>query len=127
MDVIEVDAIGLEPAEAGIDGVDHMAPGEAAVVGARSYPVANLGGDDPGLAPPLEDLPDYALRARLAMDIGRIEEVHALLEGIIEHAPRLRLPGRAAEHHRAERDFRNLEATYAQRAIAHLCHQRASP
>ncbi len=120
--IVKVDTIGLEPPEAGIDGIHDVAPRQAAVVAARTDLVADLGGEDPGLALGFDGLADRALGTGLAVDVGRVDEVDALLEPKIEHAPRLRIAGWPAEHHGAQRDFRDLKAARSQRAIAHLCH-----
>ncbi len=54
MNLVEVDVVGLEAAEAGLDSVHDVAAGGSYVVAARADTAVDLGGDDDVFASDVE-------------------------------------------------------------------------
>ena len=80
MALVEVDVVGLQPLERGIDLLVDLLSGEAAV-GLR-HREENLGRQDVGAAVEvLEDRSPGRLRGALAVDVGSVEEVDVGFEG----------------------------------------------
>jgi len=84
----------------------------------RIEPPAGLGGDHgPNAAARLQDVGDDALRAPVAIDVGRVDEGHAGVERGIERRPAVRFgnlaPG-AADLPRAETDVADGEVRSAE-------------
>ncbi len=124
MDLIEVDIVGPEPLQAGVDLGENMLAAEPeavrpscrGIVGAE----AHLGRDHQVVAalarePAAEDL----LRSAEAVDIGGVDEIAAGLDETVEHFPAERLVGLAAEGHGAQAKLADLEAGPAQKAVFH--------
>ena len=78
--LVEVDVVGLQPLERGVDLLVDLLAGEAAV-GLR-HREEDLGGEDVGAAVEvLQDLAPRRLGGAAAVDVGGVEEVDAGLEG----------------------------------------------
>jgi hypothetical protein len=122
VDVVEVDVVGLQPAQAGLDGAPHVDAGQAALVASVTGRVGDLGGQHPALAGVFERAADHLLGLAVGVDVGRVDEVDAGLERVIDDAPRLRLIGRAAEHHGAEAELGDLHAAVTEHAVLHGGH-----
>ena len=75
--VVEVDVVGLQAAQAGLDGAPHVEAGEAALVGSVADRVGDLGGQHPAVAGLLEGAADHLLGAAVGVDVGRVDEVDA--------------------------------------------------
>ena len=97
-----------------LDRFEFRAPGMTQVrVSGRLAIGANGGSDD-------------ALGASLRVDIGRVNEVDAMIGSVIDNALRLAAVGRPAKHHGAKAELRDLDPASTQHAIAHLYHQPCS-
>ncbi len=84
VDLVEVDVVGLEAAQAGFDGVHDVAAGCADIVASGAGAAVDLGGDDDvfaGDAEVLERLADADLGLALGVDVGGVDEVDAGVEG----------------------------------------------
>ena len=118
------------------DLVEDVAARQADGVRARPHPAAHLGRDDHVLALDAEvaqSLTELHLRPAFGIDVGGVDEIHALFEraadergrlGLVELADRLPEPRAAGEGHRAEADFRDELAGAAERSIAHAWFSR---
>ena len=84
VDLVEVDVVGLEAAEAGFDGVHDVSAGGSDVVAAGAGAAVDLGGDDDvfaGDVEVLEGLADGDLGFALGVDVGGVDEVDAGFDG----------------------------------------------
>ncbi len=119
-----VDDLGAEPLQAGIDGVEGVASRQAAAIGARLGDIAELRRQHPpgtlGRDRPADDL----LRAPIDIGIGGVDEIDALLARAGDDAPRRRFVGGRPECHGAETERRNGQATAPEPTILH---DQASP
>ena len=91
VDLVEVDVIGFQPAQALLAGVDD----EIAVELLGALPVTvtrgrvvdvvtELGGDDDVVAPVAQDLGENLLAVAVAVGVGGIEEIHAQFHGVFQ-------------------------------------------
>ena len=84
MDLVEVDVVGLEAAEAGFDGVHDVSAGGSDVVAAGAGAAVDLGGDDDVCARDVEVFEgaaegDFGLA--FGVDVGGVDEVDAGFDG----------------------------------------------
>src|SRR3954449_2911324 len=129
MELVEVDPVGLQPAQRGLAGADDVARRQEGVVGPVGHAAVHLGRQH-GLVPPLpalgEPRADHLLGAALALgepvDVGRVEEVDPLLEGAVHDRVRVLLGGLPAEVHGAEAQPRDRQAAAAQVRVLHEIH-----
>ena len=86
VDLVEVDVVGLQAAQAGFALLDDVAAAVAHVVGAFAHHAVHLGGEDDvvALAVALERLAGDLLAAAAAVDVGGVEEVDAGVEGAVD-------------------------------------------
>src|SRR5438105_8599238 len=111
VEVVELDAIGSQPAQALLEGGGD--PLRRQTLRVAHLPDADLGGDArlrPALA---ERAPEDPLRFAVHVDVRGIEEHEAALEGALDDAVRLRLRRALAEVHRA--DYQRRGRTFASR------------
>jgi len=98
--VEEVDAVGAKALKRRFEPAADGVPSAARIV-------AELRGEDDAVAAPLEQLAEEALAVAVAVDVGRVEEVDAGVEGGVDDLPRPREVDAAAEVVAAEPDARN--------------------
>ncbi len=104
MDVEQIDVIGVQALQAGIDGThDVFARCTACVDIAAIERIGELGGEHPAFALRGDAAAHHALGFAFAVDIRGIDRIDALLVGLIDDARGGCFVGRAAEHHRSER------------------------
>lgn len=120
VEIVDVDAIDAEAPQARLDCPHHPMAREPAVSGTAADRIAELGGEDPVVAPVLDRTPHDLLGAAVGIDVGRVDEVDALVAGSIDDAARRRLVRLRAEHHRAEAQRRDFQAATAETTIVHL-------
>ena len=77
MDVVDVDVIGLQPFQAGLDLLLDVQPGHARIVGPAAHRIEELGRDHGILPPALQHLAQHRLRYAADIGVGGIEEGHA--------------------------------------------------
>ena len=118
VDLVEVDPVRAEPAQAVLAGLDDVGARQAGVVGTVAHREAHLGGERDAVAPALDRLADDLLRRALRVDVGGVHERHARVEAEVDLAPRGlhveladvgELPG-AAEAHGAETQHRDTQS-----------------
>ena len=118
MELVEVDAVGAQPAQAVLERAPHVfGPGAAPLLVDRH---AELGGEHDLIPAPGERLAEILLALGAAVDVGGVEEVDAGVERRVDDARRGRGVEAAAEVVAAEPDHRDLE-----RADASRFHERA--
>jgi hypothetical protein len=140
VDLVEVDVVGLQPAQAGLHRIHDVAARGAAVVGPRAHVAIDLGGDDHVLsayAQVLQALAQQLLGLAEGVDVGCVDEVdpgpqraaddvvHRLLAERADRLPHALL-GRAAEGHGPEADLGDEEAGAAELVVAHGESSRAA-
>ena len=93
------------------------------MVGVVAHLTVQLCGQDDVVAPAGERLADDLLRFAGGVDVGRVDEVEAGVEGGMDDADALVVVPIAepAEHHRAEAQRADLDACRAERAVPHGC------
>jgi hypothetical protein len=131
MGQVEVDAVGAEPPQAGLDLLADVARRQALVLGPRPHPVAHLGGEHDLIARPPAGEPaaDHLLRATQAVGVGGVEQGDAPLARSVHQRERRRLvvavPDQlgqradAAEVAAPERDHRDLGTAATQPYVPH--------
>src|SRR3954451_478831 len=117
--LVEVDPVGLEPAQAVLDLTDDPAPGVAETVHVVAHPAVELGGEDDVVATALERLADDRLGLAVGVDVGGVDEVDAGVEGAADDPDAVGVVGVAvaAEHHGAEGQRADLEAGPAEGSV----------
>ncbi|MNP38894.1 hypothetical protein D3C76_1324400 [compost metagenome] len=135
VDLVQVDVVGTQAAEAGVDvGHDRLARQALLVGPAGAFPHVgreeHLGGDH-GFFAAGELLKQFAeddFRSAGRVAVGGVEEVDALLHGVADdraavgfaEGPGVGAGARLAEGHAAQAQFRNIQAGVAQLDVLHL-------
>jgi len=131
MNLVEIDIVGAKPRKAVLDGIHDVTARQAHRVGSGTGASPHLGGDDHILARNAHILDRAAqdpLRLAFRIDVGRVDEIDAGIDGLTEQIVGRRLIdlsddrpqlAAAAESHGAEADFRNEKAGAAQWLIFH--------
>ena len=122
MDLVEVDPVGLQAAQAVLDGLDDPAARVAPVVRVVAHLAVHLAGEhDPVALAAGEGLADDLLRLALRVHVGGVDEVDPRVERPVDDPDRLVVVGVAprAEHHRPEAHRSHLHSGPAERAQLH--------
>ena len=117
MDLVEVDPVGLQPAQAGVDFLHEPAPRVAGHVRIGVvHRAVHLRREHDRVAPALQGLADDLLGLAARVDVGRVDEVDPCVERTVDDVDRLVVVGVApgAEHHRAEAQRTDLQTGAAQ-------------
>ena len=116
MQLQQVDRVGFQVFQAAFDKRGEV----GAVVTVRRVrvePAAGLGGDVKFFLPLLAQFGQQPFAVAVAIDVRRVEEIHAAVERGVERGERflvVHIAPRAADGPRAKADFRNLPARPAQ-------------
>ena len=113
MELVEIDVIGAQPAQRGVDRVEDVLARQPLIPGPRAHRTEALGGEDEVVSPPrepaAEDLLGAADRAAavgaaaaLGIGIRGVEERDAARGGPLEDRAPGRLVALQAERHRAQ-------------------------
>ena len=116
VNVVEVDAVGAEPLQAGLDCPHHVGARLSAAVGTLVERIAALGRQDPAMPLRLDGAADHFLRHALGIGVGRVDEIDAVLEGMIDDASRGGLVRLSPKQHGAEAELRHARAAGAEDA-----------
>ena len=129
MDLVQVDEVGAEALQAGVDLREDGLPRQAHAVGPLVHPLVDLGRDHDLAAPRVvEQRPADDLLARSGrIHVGGVEEVDAEVERLLQERPARRLaegPDVAAAvglavAHAAEAEARDVEAGAAELGVFH--------
>ena len=123
--VVEVDDVDAQALEARLAGLHHVvrACRRRPACRRRSFTWPNLVATIALRAPAaLERLAEQRLVVAPAVHVGRVEEVDALVERVVDHADRLVVVGVAVDarhRHQAQAEGRDLEAALAQLTLLH--------
>jgi hypothetical protein len=128
VDLVEVDVIGAEALQAGVDGVHDVAARQPDRVGAAAGAPAGLGRHHHILAPRAQRLAQDLLRAARRVDVGAVEEVDPRVQADAHQPIGLRLVGAAdglehslaAEGHGPEAELGDPQPGAAQPSIVHV-------
>ncbi len=131
VDLVEVDVVGAEAAEAVVDlGHDRLA-GQAVRVGSRPHPPVHLGREHDLVTPgevgerPADDL----LAGAVGVDVGGVEEVDPGLQrlpdqrarGLLVEGPLVHAPVGQTVGHAAQTDPRDVQARRTELHVLHRC------
>jgi len=126
VELVEIDVVGAQPPEGGVDGIEHVLSRSPAVPRPLAHRPAALGGHDELVAAALEPAPHDLLGATRGLeaaahrvDVGGVEERDAARRGAIEDRAGRRLVALQAEGHGAETEARDGEAGAAEADVAH--------
>ena len=116
VDLVEVDIVGTQPAQAGLDRIHDMPARGAAVIGPVAHLPQNLGRQHHVGARPAGIAHGGAgdlFRKSARIDIGGVDEIDAPIQRPGKEA------AAAAEGHGAEAEFRHEQARAAKGVVAH--------
>ena len=121
VDLVQVDVVGLQPAQARLDLAHQPAPAVAALVGVLAHRPVRLGRQHDVLAAALQGLADDLLGLPRRVHVGGVDDVDPGVERRVDDPDGVVVVGVAprAEHHRAERERADLDAGTAERAHLH--------
>ncbi|MNO67303.1 hypothetical protein D3C76_581080 [compost metagenome] len=126
--VVDVQVVHVHARQRGLQGIEDVLARQPAAVGqAIGRAEADLAGDDPVLAMARHCFTDDFFRAPGVVNVGGVDEVDALVPGLVDDAQGILGTGLLAEHHAAQGKGGNLQATVAEGAVDHargsLCSQ----
>ncbi len=129
VDLVEVDVIGAEAAEAVIDFGEDCFAREAGAVDIGPHAAVDLRGEDDRVARGhfLEQLADDLFAGAVGVDVGGVEEIDAGVERLFDEGPSFFFGQRPrvgaavgqAVAHAAEADSGDFEATVAEAGVLH--------
>src|SRR5262249_17035045 len=126
MHLVEIDVVGLEAAQALVAGPPDVQGRQAIVVRSLAHAAVDLGRQDDALAtstalrqPAADDLLGDALARLPAVDVGRVEEVDAELEGPVHDGAAVGFAGEWTEVHRAQAETAHLHTGTPEPDVLH--------
>ncbi len=128
VDLIEIDVIGPEAAQAIVDGVADMLAGKTTLVGIVAHRVVDFGGNDhlvPGRPEFLQRPPENGLTLAYGIHVGCIEKVNSRFQSPLDEGTAFGLiedpfpPFGGAVSHGAETDAGDFEAGLAEVDVFH--------
>ena len=119
VEVINVDVVGPQPAQAGLGRLHDPLPREAPPVRPWTHGIGNLGSQDPCVPLGRYGAAGHFLGSSFVVCIGRIDEINPGVARAVDDAFGGRLIRLPPEHHRAEADGRNFQARPAEIRILH--------
>jgi hypothetical protein len=124
MQIIDVDVVGREPAQAVIARLHDPAARESAIMRRLGHHVAHLGRHDPPLAMRGDGRTGDGLGDAVRVNVGGIDEIDSRIERGVDDPLRGCSVGPVAEHHRPQTKHRYLEVAAAEFPVLHR-HVRA--
>jgi hypothetical protein len=131
MDLVEIDIVGAQALQAGVDLVEDGLARQAAAIGAGAHLHIDLGRqhDLLALGEIAQGAADDLLAGAVGVDVGGVDEIDAEFQCLLDERPTLLLikgpeMGAALRHaigHAAEADAGNLEASLAEPDVVHEC------
>ena len=86
VDLVEIDVVGLQAAQRGLDRLRDPASRIALLVRIVAHRAVHLGGQHDVVAPTLQRLADDLLRLAAAIPVGGVDEVDAEIQGLVDDA-----------------------------------------
>src|SRR5215210_3109747 len=129
VDLVEVDPVGVEPAQRVLDRAHDPAARVAAPVGILAHGVVELRGEDDVVAAAAgERLADDLLGLARPVDVGCVDEVDPGVERMVDDPDGLVVVGVApgAEHHRAEAELADRNTSASEWSKFHKCSSQLS-
>src|SRR4029077_7238066 len=124
--LVEIDVVGLEAAQALVAGPTDVQRGRASVVRSLAQAAVDLRRQHDALAtaaalckPAADDLLGDALARLPAVDVRRVEEVDAQLEGPVHDGAAVGFVGEGTEVHRAEAETAHLHTGTPEPDVLH--------
>ncbi|MNJ51255.1 hypothetical protein D3C77_465550 [compost metagenome] len=118
--VIDIQVVGAQAGQAGLDGIEDMLAVQArAVRDTLGGTEADLAGQHPVMAVARDRLTDDFLAVPGVVDIGGVDEVDALVPGLVDDQQGIFGAGLFAEHHAAQGQGGYLQAAAAQWTVDH--------
>ena len=126
MHLVQVDVIGLEPLQAGLDPPHDVHAGGPAPVEVVAHGKADLRGQDDLLPHALQRVAQERLALTLAVDVRGVDEVDALVQrqlhhlggGLLAEVAHVHL---AAELHASQRHLAHDDACISEFPVFHAC------
>ena len=123
--LVQIDVIGLEPTKAALDLPQDVHAGRAAPVEVLTHRQPDFGGQHDLLPDALQGVAQECLALPTAIDVGRVDEIDAMIQRELHHPVRLILAQvahvhLAAELHAAERHFAHDQAGMSQCSVPHV-------
>ena len=84
VDIVEVEIIRLQAAQAVFDGIDDMHARHARIVGALAGGIEKLSGDDGVAASVFERLAQEGFGFAVAVGVGRVKKINTGVEGEVD-------------------------------------------
>ncbi len=119
MDLVQVDVVDVETAQAVVDRPHHPSPGVAPPVDVVAHRPVELGGEHDVVAPAGDRPPDDHLVLACAVHVGGVDQVDPGIERSLDDPRALGEVTVAphAEHHRAESEAAHRDAGGAREAV----------
>ena len=111
--VEDVHMVGLQTSKAGVYRAHHPTARVLRFIDTLRHFVAQLGGQHPVLALPLEQFAKHGLGSAARINIGRVHVVHALVARVGHYRGRLIAPSLVTKHHGAEAQCGNFQMAFA--------------
>ena len=121
-DLVEIDPVGLEPAQRTLDTFDDPPPRGSSVVGIRVERRAELDGEHHTVAPPAgQRLADDLLRLAAGVAVGGVDEVDPRVQRPVDDPHRVVVIGVAEgpKHHRAQAHLADRDSGATEGSIVH--------
>ena len=121
MELVQIDPIGLEPAQRILARAEDVIARIAALVGSVAHRVVHLGRQDDLIAAAvfLERATDDPFALAGVVDVRRVDEIDARLERAVNDADRVFGAGRSPEIHSPQAQRRDLDAGASQHTVFH--------
>jgi hypothetical protein len=121
LDLVEIDMIGLQAAEAVFTGAHQVQARIAPIIGSGSDGKMSLGGEEHPVTLPVtrQGAPDDAFTLTVVVTIGSVEHIDPGVEGAINNAQRFRFVGWIAEVQRADAQRRHAHAGATKQTVLH--------
>src|SRR6478736_4670345 len=87
MDLVKIDVVRAQSAQAGFNLLDEIVAGEASAVGAIAHCHATLGGDHQMIpTTAVQCLSEYLLGHAIGIAVGGVDEIDAMFDGDVEES-----------------------------------------
>ena len=120
MKVEQVDVVGLQGPEAFLHPGDDVLPPLAGLVGLEAPGVGHLGGDHRVLPLPLQGFAQEDLALAPGVAVRGIEEVHPLVQGMMDDADGFPLVRLVPEGHGAQTEAGDLQPAAPDQRVFHI-------